>query len=367
MSERKPHMLHLTVLNPARHTRIFHKLGWSQVQQGWQVSVAGQDVANAPYRESGIQVIPMSPFSRLSWRRWSIRREFMRLAKELQPDAVTIHAPELLPLARRIHQATGARIWYDVHEDYAANIRHARYYPRWLRGWLARRVRSMERQAMASLWRVSYAEACYLDILDAGPKAMLLPNLFPAHLAHNTDTRAVPNQPYFLYGGTIAREWGVMATIDWWEQIHEFRPYPLVIAGYCAQPGFWAELQARIRQSPYSAHIRVIGGEEYVPYPQMIGLIQHCEAGFGLYEPLPHLAKKIPTKFYEFLALGKPLIYRESGFWSEFGQKHPLGVGVGKDTIAAGLIQSLDSWIPAKDRDRYEWRVDTVAIENQCG
>lgn len=350
-------VLHLTVLNPARHTRIFHKLAWSQARAGLQVAVAGQDPAASPFEQDGIQLYPIRPFRRLSWRRWTVRRSLYRLASRLRPAWVVIHTPELLPLARRLHRRYGIQVWYDVHEDYATNLQEAAHYPVWLREILARRVRQMELAAVPWLTRVSYAEACYWDLLraDGRTDALVLPNLFPAHLAQTPDCSVVPSVPYYLYCGTIAEAWGVFTAIDWWEQLQPADGLPLVIAGHCAEPGFWQRLQARIARSPHRQAIRIIGGQEYVPYPQIVALIQGCRAGFGLYAPLPHLIHKVPTKFYEFLALGKPLLYPRTGYWAQFGDQHPLGVGISAETTVEEVWERLSQWCEARDKAPYIW------------
>src|SRR5687768_1730874 len=98
------HICHLSLLNPAIHSRIFFKMALSQVQAGYRVSIIAQDPARAPYMREGVEIVPLGVFGRLSWRRlWSLGR-MRRLAQGLAADVYQIHTVELLGLARKLKQ-----------------------------------------------------------------------------------------------------------------------------------------------------------------------------------------------------------------------------------------------------------------------
>lgn len=352
----RPHMLHLTVQNPALHTRIFYKLALSQVAAGWKVSVAGQYDSSTIFEERGVTIYPTRPFSRLSFQRILLRGKLYQLVRELRPDAVTIHAPELLPLAVRMHKAFGTKIWYDVHEDYQLDLHHAAHVPSWLRRPLGNAVRSTEQKALSSISVVTYAEESYADVLNAGKKASILPNLFSVRSQTSPSTVQVPETPYFLFTGTLARERGTFAAIDYWEQLFPACGYPLIIAGQSSREVMVTELQSRISQSPYAESIRLIGGREFVPYSDIVALINGCYAGLGLYEPLRHLVGKLPTKYYEHLALGRPLLYPALGAWGRFGKETSLGVGITPEMNGRDILTRIAAWTASPQPERFIWQ-----------
>lgn len=355
------HMLHLTVQNPALHTRIFYKLALSQLAAGWKVSVAGQNAASAPFEQAGIRIYPIRPFSRLSPQRLLLRGRLYQLVRQLRPDAVTVHAPELLPLAVRMHKAFGTKIWYDVHEDYQLDLHHAAHFPMWLRKPLGDAVRRMEVQSLKHISVVSYAEESYSDVLRAEKKATILPNLFTPRSLTTLATVELPESPYFLFTGTLAKERGAFSAIDLWEELFPLNGYPLIIAGQSSREVVVNELESRIRRSPFSESIRFIGGSDFVPYSDIVALIRGCYAGLGLYEPKPHLVGKLPTKFYEHLALGKPLIYPAVGPWEEFGKKHTLGVGLIPGMSGEEVLSHLADWKQEAQSD-FEWKDEVVGV-----
>lgn len=355
------HMLHLTVQNPALHTRIFYKLALSQLAAGWKVSIAGQNTAPAPFEQAGITIYPIRPFSRLSPQRLLLRGRLYQLVKQLRPEAVTVHAPELLPLAVRMHKAFGTKIWYDVHEDYQLDLHHAVHFPTWLRKPLGDAVRRMEIESLKYVSVVSYAEESYSDVLGAGEKAIMLPNLFTHRSLITSATVELPEFPYFLFTGTLAKERGIFSAIDLWEELFPLNGYPLIIAGQSSREVVVNELKSRIRNSPYVESIRLIGGSDFVPYSDIVALIQGCYAGLGLYEPKPHLIGKLPTKFYEHLALGRPLIYPAVGPWKIFGKKYTLGVGLMPGMSGEEILSSLACWKDVYQAD-FVWKDEVVGV-----
>ncbi len=355
----QPHMLHLTVQNPALHTRIFYKLALSQLAAGWKVSVAGQYDSSTVFEERGVTIYPTSPLSRLTFQRILLRGKLYQLVRQLRPDAVTVHAPELLPLAVRMHKAFGTKIWYDVHEDYQLDLYHAAHFPAWLRGPLGDVVRRTEQRSLQNIAVVTYAEESYSDVLGAGEKASVLPNLFTPRSLTTSATVVVPDSPYFLFTGTLARERGAFSAIDLWEELFPLNGYRLIIAGQSSREVVVNELRSRIQNSPFKEFVQFIGGSDFVPYSDIVALIQGCFAGLGLYEPRPHLIGKLPTKFYEHLALGRPLIYPAVGAWKEFGKKQELGVGLKPGMSGEVILAGLADWKQEAQTD-FVWKDEVV-------
>lgn len=357
----QPHMLHLTVQNPALHTRMFYKLALSQVAAGWRVSVAGQHTGNKPFEKEGVTIYPIRPFSRLAVQRLLLRGRLFQLVRDLRPDAVTVHAPELLPLAVRMHNAYGTRIWYDVHEDYQLDLHHAAHFPKWLRKPLGDAVRRMEQRVLKQVDVVSYAEESYFDVLRAGDKATVLPNLFSPRSLASPSSIKIPTSPYFLFTGTLAKERGTFSAIEKWEELFPINGYPLVIAGQSSREVVVDEVRSRIQKSPFKESVQFIGGSDFVPYADIVALIHGCYAGLGLYEPQPHLLGKLPTKFYEHLALGRPLIYPAVGAWKEFGKKHELGVGLMPGMSGEAILSGLTDWSQEAKTD-FVWKDEVVGM-----
>ncbi|RMG73963.1 MAG: hypothetical protein D6722_03005 [Bacteroidetes bacterium] len=359
---RRLDICHLTVLNPARHPRIFYKQACAQASMGYQVAVVGQDDSSrVPYKLEGVTIYPLPYFERLSFLRWTMSLRLLYRALRLRARAYVLHSPELLPLGLVLRVLTGARLIYDMHEDYPLTLAHAPHYPEWLRPRLSKWVRKLELFSLKYLGAVSYAEAIYLDILEAGEKAFLVRNKY--HRVAPTTHFAAPDRPYLLYTGTIDPVWGIWDSLAFWNALPEDTDIDLIIAGYSAQPAIIAELRERIANSRQPGRIRLIGGATFVPYAQISTLIQGCTAGLGLYQLEPFIQGKIPTKFYEFLAAGRPLVYTPDENWDAFNAETRLGFSWSPDEPAWPVWEGIQAWqAPPPHPEHYAWESEIPTL-----
>lgn len=326
MSEGLPHIVHITLLNPALHSRIFYKMAVTQAEAGYQVTVIGRDPATEAYMHQGIRIIPIPSVPRLSRARIALRRQVGALADEAAPDILQVHSPELIREALRLKaKRPGMKLIYDVHEDYAQNIRHGGYYPPVLRDLLAARVRKQEKRFVRECAAVFYAEACFDNILGApegrhivvGNKYRCPAQVNPVNLPEDL--------PILLHTGTLALNWGVKRAIELWQGVHRHRPCRLVMAGHGHDEKLIAEIREMAASSGHAEHFHLLGGDEYLPYETMAGLFEKAAFGLALYEPRLNIRERIPTKFYEFMAVRRPVLFTRNLAWDAMNAKLDFG------------------------------------------
>ncbi len=374
---------HLTVLNPAIHTRIFYKLALSQRELGYSVSIIGQSATVGRFEQEGVQIISTGKFSRLSFKRIFAGFRIFRLASREKADAFCIHTPELLWVGLLLKGLTGAKLLYDMHEDYRATIRHGGQYARLIRRPLAAGLRLWERICMRWIDGLSYAEMSYENVLRAAEgKYVVLRNTFRGESREQrvesreqrVESReqrverreaggeilltANSHLPTMLYTGTLAADWGIWETISWWEKFNQIRPLELKMAGFSFDKAFIQEIRTRIAATPFSDRFELIGGTEYVPHEQIVDLIRNCTFGTAFYQLKPHIIGKIPTKFYEYMAFDKPLLFTPEACWEAFDQKYQLGISLSGNENPAEILQRLDAWQAVHQPADYSWEND---------
>lgn len=356
---KKPHLCHLSLLNPLLHPRIYYKHALSAKLAGHEVSIIAQGEGGPHTDDNGIHLVPLAPFARLSAERLSRKRQLLQMALAQQAEIYVLHSPELLSLGRKLKAKTGAKIVYDVHEDYHINLKHASYYPWGLRDLMAAYTRFAERQAVSWLDGVIYAENCYDNILNvpAGQK-LILQNTYTPRVASEAAALEIPPEPYLLLSGTIAEERGLWESLASWEAINAVRPIKLVIAGHCQLSDLLRRLHGYIAERQIEAQVQIIGGENYVSPANIQRLIQHCYAGMFLYRSQANLIGKYPTKLFEYLAFDQPLIYTDHPHWVAYDQKVRLGVPWKGENNIKELLSELDTWQqnpPQHSPEQYQW------------
>jgi len=214
-------------------------------------------------------------------------------------------------------------------------------------------IRFWEKNLIRFFAAVFYAENCYDNMLGvAENKKFLLLN----HFTHKAlailpaQKPALPELPYMLCCGTLNRTWGVKKSLDLWTEFNAIEPLHLVIAGFTYDEETLEMITEFVAQSPYSARFTLIGGNKYVPYPTILYLIQHCCFGTGLYDLPPNIIGKTPTKFYEYLALAKPLLFTSDPYWNSLNQAWNLGIAVSPTDKAADIWQQFTNLFTYKKR-----------------
>ncbi|MEZ4772451.1 MAG: glycosyltransferase [Bacteroidia bacterium] len=346
---------HLTLLNPATHTRIFAKIARSQLALGHEVMVAGQDESPHPYLCQGVTIFPLKPFRRLSPQRILAQIRILRTAVRARAHLYTIHTPELIFVALFLRWFRGAKIIYDVHEDYAANIRYGKHYPAFLKYLLAGGVRFIEKRFVSQTDAISFAEACYAGIFDEPKgKRFFLRNKFQMSVPLADSESLVPPFPYLLYTGTIAEDWGIFETIALWKKMNQVQPINLVVAGHSQDFRVLQKLERMVAESGLENQFTLIGGEKYAAHSVILSLIKNCTFGTALYRMGVHISGKIPTKFYEYMAFGKPLVFTSDPYWNGLNQQMEFGVPYDDVTDISALLEAIAEKIANPEPHRKE-------------
>ncbi len=331
-----------SVLKPVDDTRMREKFAETLLSRPQsQVHVAGRAIGNeVDYRlpKDSPRVCHHNLFwgSRLSLNRLTAQWRCWRLLQMLRPAVVIVHAPELLPLTL-LWQAvgTGRRFLYDIRENYALNVNTQRVYKGFVRRGLAAVLRWVESLAAHRAAGIILAEASYaeeLPFLSQLPpsRVLVLENKYqplPGELLPQQPQPLPPaTEPLrLLYSGTISELNGVWEAIAFADQLHQAWPggTQLTIIGFCQQPDLLLQLRAKVAMHP--ARLTLLGGDEPVPHARIVAEIERSHLGLLPYQPHPSTERCRPTKLFEYLAHGLPVISSPNRLWLELLRKHGAG------------------------------------------
>ncbi|SET41595.1 glycosyltransferase family protein [Hymenobacter actinosclerus] len=358
-----------SVLKPLDDTRMLGKFGRTLAgRPGTEVHVAGRAAPLPPNLPANLHGHELLRGGRLSLARLRAQGRYWRLLRQLRPAVVFVHAPELLP-ATVLWQWLGRgqrRFVYDVRENYALNIQTQAVYPPWARYLLAALVRRLETLAAARAAAVLLAERSYAAELPfatgalpaesataAEAAAPLLPGLPRTTKNEQRKTKdAAPvliienkYQPYdaqpavwprrlpdfseplrLVYSGTISELNGVWEALRFAAYLRTVWPLAhLTIIGACQQPALLARLQAAVEAA--NGAVTLLGGAALVPHAAVLAELRRSHLGLLPYRPHPSTARCVPTKLFEYLGLGLPLVLPPNPLWQ------PL-----TDAAGAGLV-----------------------------
>lgn len=360
-------ILHITVLNPAIHTRIFYKIALSQHYLGFEVAVAGQGNTTQVHYNQGVKIFPTLPFGRFSWKRIWRHFELFALAWREKPNIITTHAAELIwVILLYKFLRPSVHLVYDVHENYNFNIRYSQPNPNIFHIILGDLVRRMEKFSVRFLDAVCYAEECYENILNVPlEKKYFLRNKFTFRAAEGKVFVPIPTVPYMLYTGTIDANRGIWETLELWKNINEIQPLLLVVAGHTFSKNLVEEIESFVTKSKISQQFVLYGGISYLEYSNIVELIRHCWFGTGFYNvERKNIAPIIPTKIYEFMAFSKPLIFNENPHWNALNTRWNFGIGVREGESINDFWARLQAFPKEKQAvENYDWETEEAEMK----
>jgi hypothetical protein len=345
-----------SVLKPVDDTRMLGKFARTLAALGARVTVAGRASASASPLPAGVSQHAIFEGARLSLGRLAAQARYWLLLGQLQPRLVVVHAPELLPLTL-LWRALGRQrqFIYDIRENYALNVSTQGVYRGPVQRTLASGLRWVERLAARRAAALTLAEASYaaeLPFVHSLPtgRAVVLENKYQPAPSEQLPTAPRPlpalHEPLrLLYSGTMSELNGIRAAVGLAEALHTGWPGGalLTIIGFCQRPELLAELAHWQAQG---LPINMIGGATAVPHAAIVAEIGRSHLGLALYEPHPSTWRCQPTKLFEYLAHGLPVLIPENPLWEALIAEHDAGLSgdfspAQLPATAAGLLAEL--------------------------
>ncbi len=330
MTRDRPHIVQLSTVHPAQDTRVLHRECRALAEAGYRVTLIAR--CEAPFSLHGVSVQPVatqrSRLGRMLLAPWAAFRQ----AIALDPQAIHIHDPELLPMAV-VYRALGQKVVYDRHEDVPLQVAEKPYLPRWLRPILAPVVATAE----AVLFRLCSgriaAEAPFLENLPRRD-TVLLRNLVDLREFENSapDPDAPPD---FVYVGALSLLRGAVSMVDAIDQLR-IDDARLHLIGPLQPPTLVDSLAARSGWSRTTWH-------GWQNRPEIAERLQQVRAGLCLLQPTEKYKRAWPVKLYEYMAAGLPVIVSDFPLWR--GIVEDAGCGLLVDPTDPAAIAEAMQWI----------------------
>ncbi len=362
MQEReKKKIVIASVLKPVDETRMFSKLGASLVKDTCEVSIIGfapaekQSPSNSP-----IALYPIGPFPRLSLQRLLAPARIFLQCLRLKPAVLIITSHELLVGAILLRALVGTKIVYDVRENYYLNLLHTNAFPVLVRWPLALYVRSIEYLTSPFIHHFLLAEQVYARQLNfLGTRFTILEN---KHLLEkDQDVNTQTGFHRLLFTGTLAETTGVFTAIHLTKRLHELdSKIELTIIGYAAQQ----ECQQRLKhEADTHAFINLIGVDKHVPHHQIIQEISRADFGFICYPDNVSTRGRIPTKFFEYAALGLRILATPNSVLDAKIKESGMGLVIFEDVAETSWFQQMQEVkSPKTSKSEFLWEIETTAL-----
>jgi glycosyltransferase involved in cell wall biosynthesis len=311
-----PRVAHVTSVHPPDDPRIFAKECRTLAAAGYDVhlvSPLARDGIRDGVRLWGIRT---RHSSRRSARMTGTVARIVAVARRLDADVYHLHDPELLPPGLLL-AAMGKRVIYDAHEDVPSDIL--------LKPWIRPRLRAPISRLAAGIehaagWR-------FAAVIGATP------TIAARFAAFARETACVSNFPQLAEFSSGAHEAARENAVCYVGSISELRGAStmvramaatdarLLLAGRFSPP----DLTNRLAGCPGWSQVDVLG---HVDRAGLAATLARSRAGLAVLAPVPTYVVSQPTKLYEYMAAGLPVIASNFPGWRKIVEGNQCGTCV---------------------------------------
>ena len=323
-----PRAVHVSTVHNPFDNRIFMKECASLRDKGWEVILIAQHTADEMVNGIRIRALPIAG-NRMQRMR-DLPPLAMQMALEEDADILHFHDPELLPVAARLARQ-GHAVIYDMHENIVKDI----LTKRWIKPVMRPLVSAFMRRRMRS-WlrglRVIFAEESYgrdYPYVSSPTTVLNMPRL--AELSAMESSRSV--QPSLAYIGGLTELRGSLRMIR-------------LLAGLQAS-GIDAALeligpadeahQQEINELVASFGVRNVRFHGFMRADEAWPIVASCHVGLALLSRIPNYEHSYPSKIFEYMALGLPVITSDFDLYRSVVADNQAGFCVDPDDDAAVL------------------------------
>lgn len=361
---RKLKVAHLTSVHPAWDTRIAYRECASLADAGYEVVLIAPGTAEDLPRGVRLHSVPL-PNGRLERMTVTVWNVYRAALKE-RADVYHFHDPELMGIGLAL-RAHGAHVVFDVHEDIPQDIAD--------KPWIA----PAARRPIAALSALTLRafNSWYSAIVTATPTiARRFPHRRTVVVANypRIDELPVSGSLQFedrsrsiVYLGAITELRCVTDLVDAMDSPELARDVRLTLAGHFENP----QLEERVRAMPGWRRVDYVGFARRAEVAQILG---RARAGMLLFRPAANHEDAMPTKLFEYLGAGLPVIISNTLRCSEIVRKNECGLVVDpldRDAVARAISFLIDHPAIAQEMgargrrivtEQYQWNSEAKKL-----
>jgi len=327
----------MTSVHPVTDVRIFSKECKSLAEAGYSVSLIAPG-ANCE-KKDGVRIIGIFPskkgrFFRMTITVWSV----LQAALKEHAQVYHFHDPELIPVGL-ILRFLAKKVIYDVHEDYPLAIQSRYWLPLWIRkpvSWLFRYFENFSAKHFNIIISATPAIAGRFDSINNNSIIVQNFPLVNEFCQKGAPWKQRPNAVIYVGGIDILR--GIREMIKGLEITQKEIDAKLILVGAFSPESLQEEIQAL----PGWKHAEYKG---IVSHKGVANLLGQVKAGLSLIHPEPRYQVSYPTKLFEYMAAGIPVIISDFVLWKEIVEGAGCGLVVDPldpQAIANSIVYLLE-------------------------
>jgi glycosyltransferase involved in cell wall biosynthesis len=310
-------IVHLTSAHPRNDTRIFSKQCRTLAAQGYELTLVVADDLGDEYRD-GVTIVDVGRLPGRLKRILSTTRRIGDKAIALDADIYQFHDPELLPVGLRLKRL-GKKVIFDSHEDVSRQLLGKPYLGPLLGRIVSSTYSIVERYACSRFDGIITATPFIRDnFLKINPVTVDINN-FPMVGELDSGASWDNKQDEVCYVGGIGSIRGIRELVQAGQFLSSAARLNLV--GTFSE----SEVEAEVKESPGWRRVNAYG---LLDRQGVREVMQRSLAGVVTFLPLPNHLDALPTKMFEYMSSGIPVIASNFPLWREIIEGNHCGICV---------------------------------------
>ncbi len=293
-----PKIVHMTSAHPPFDNRIFYKECRTLVQAGYEVVLIVQHDRQEVIH--GVRIVPITISQTLVQRMVLTIWKILKTALDEDAYVYHFHDPELI-LIGMLLKMRGKRVVYDVHENVPDHFLLREYIPIFLRGFLGKLAGMVELLA-AMFFDGMIAATPTIAQRFSKRKTVVVKN-FPIveKHGHSEMQEYMERSPLVVYAGGITIAKGIKEMVEAMAFLPDNVEANLILAGNFSPP----ELEREVSQLAGWERVTFTGWQSG---ETIVSFIARARIGLVVLHPLASYVDSLPTKLFDYMAAGIPVV-----------------------------------------------------------
>jgi glycosyltransferase involved in cell wall biosynthesis len=296
---------HITSVHKQNDSRIFHKECKSLAEANFDTTLLVLNGKNEDVDGVKIRSVEWKSTGRLQ-RIFRSGKAMLPTALALNADIYHLHDPELLFIARKLKQKSGALVVYDSHEDLPKQVLDKYWIPSWIRKFLSFLVYQFEMYVAKKLdGVVSVTETICARFKKVNCHVAFVANypvLNEMVVLASAENKEKSNSVCYIGGLTPTR--GIKELV----QALAFTDARLLLAGSFSSEAFEKE----VKELPEWQKVSFYG---YVNRNEIVEILETAAVGIVTLHPTKSYMEALPIKLFEYMSAKLPVIGSDFVSW----------------------------------------------------
>jgi glycosyltransferase involved in cell wall biosynthesis len=350
-----------SVLKPADDVRSCYKIGQSLAQTNkYEVNIIGFD-SKKKYHGENIFLYPIFKFNRNSVKRLIAPFSIFKKYIKLKPELIIVNTPELLWVIYLIKILFGTKIIYDIQENYQFNIKQNQIYNGLSKYIIQNYIKLNESISKYFADGFLLAEEIYETQLSFMQNKPFIKLLNKTMLNLNTNSKPIKfskdQSLNFIYSGTIGKEYGTLEAIDFCKKLQKQKAnINLNIIGYSPDKEY---LKMILKNTENIEFIHLKTDDKPIAQSEIVSQIKESDIALLPYQLNPNIKSRFPTKLYDYLAIGIPMIIPYHPKWKAFLDQCNAGLATDfQNPNIKNVLEQLSSaeFYNNSPKDEIQWK-----------